>query len=138
MDLLDADGAGTVAVETLLSRFWGRKRGKEEEDKGVSLAKSWRLDVSRIRKNLQIVALHLMASGECFVQVDGLSSHTYDTQKGVLKKQACDVYLHNVNCLASKCARHSTAYFKFIYCRRFFCALEISFAAEKISGDRHF
>ena len=70
-------------------------------------------DIVKLRKDMrkmhvsfsdkkQIIALHILASGECFLQIRGESQRTYEQQKRLLKNQKCDLILHNVNCISSK------------------------------------
>lgn len=98
-----------VTSMTLLTCVGTVKNMKSKKRLKISYSE----DIVKLRKDMRkmhvsfsdkkkIVALHILASGECFFQINGESQKTYDQQKRLLKHQKCDLFLHNVNCVSSK------------------------------------
>ena len=98
-----------VTSMTLLTCVGTVKNMKNKKRLKISYSE----DVVKLRKDMRkmhisfsdrkkITALHILASGECFFQINGESQRTYDQQKRLLKHQKCDLFLHNVNCVSSK------------------------------------
>ena len=52
--------------------------------------------------NKRIHAVHVLAGGEVYFEVQGESTKAYDIQRSDLRCAKHDVYIHNVNCVSSQ------------------------------------
>ena len=91
-----------TCIATIQQLCANKKAYSRFSDYVVQLKTNFRKANVSYSDNKRIHAVHVLAGGEVYFEVQGESTKAYDIQRSDLRCAKHDVYIHNINCVSSQ------------------------------------